>query len=56
MNAALSRMSALPAPIAGLSDVAMNLAWSWNRDARELFRRVDPVLWGETRDNPVRLL
>jgi starch phosphorylase len=56
MNAALLRMPVLPAPIAGLSDIAMNLAWSWNRDARELFRRVDPVLWGETRDNPVRLL
>jgi starch phosphorylase len=56
MTAALANMPPFPAPIAGLGDIAMNLAWSWNRDARDLFARVDPVLWSQTRDDPVRLL
>lgn len=56
MNPALEKIPPLPAEIAGLPDVAMNLAWSWNRDAHELFERIDPVLWSETRDDPLRLL
>jgi starch phosphorylase len=56
MTAALDRMPPFPTPIEGLGEIAMNLAWSWNRDARDLFTLVDPVLWAQTRDDPVRLL
>ena len=46
----------LPDRIKGLSSVAANLSWSWNRDARALFRRIDQALWHLTRHNPVELL
>jgi starch phosphorylase len=47
---------ALPARLARLRDVAYNLRWAWNNDAIELFRRLDPELWGSTNHNPVLLL
>ena len=56
MNAALHKIQPLPAAVAGLADFAMNLAWSWNRDAHALFERIDPTLWSLTRHDPVRLL
>jgi starch phosphorylase len=56
MNAALHKIQPLPAAVAGLADFAMNLAWSWNRDANALFERIDPTLWSLTRHDPVRLL
>jgi starch phosphorylase len=56
MNAALEGIPPLPDSISGLASIALNLAWSWNRDARELFARIDPTVWSRTRDNPVRLL
>ncbi len=46
----------LPEPIAGLAGIATNLFWSWSREARALFRALDPVLWHATRHNPVELL
>ena len=46
----------LPARIEGLATLAKNLWWSWNRDARGLFRSIDPTLWGLTRHNPLDLL
>ena len=46
----------LPDRIKDLSKVAANLAWSWNRDARALFRRIDQALWHLTRHNPVEML
>jgi glycogen phosphorylase len=46
----------LPERIAGLAVLARNLGWSWSRDARALFRSVDPTLWHLTRHNPFALL
>jgi glycogen phosphorylase len=46
----------LPQPLAGLSDLALNLRWCWHTDTLELFDSVDPQLWAETRHDPVRLL
>lgn len=46
----------LPAPIGGLPALAANLWWSWSLEARELFRAIDPLLWRETRHNPISLL
>ncbi|MGH7605816.1 MAG: alpha-glucan family phosphorylase, partial [Gemmatimonadales bacterium] len=46
----------LPGRIAGLRDLAANLAWSWHRGARALFAAIDAPLWDRTRHNPVALL
>jgi len=46
----------LPERIKELSRVAANLSWSWNRDARALFRRIDQALWHLSRHNPVEML
>ena len=46
----------LPERIEGLAAVAANLAWSWSRDARALFRALDGPLWHLTRHNPVEIL
>ena len=46
----------LPERIQGLTAVAVNLSWSWNRNARALFRSIDPALWHLTRHNPIELL
>jgi starch phosphorylase len=53
---AASRFPDIPERIAGLGNFAMNLSWSWSRDARALFRSIDGPLWHLTRHNPVRLL
>ena len=47
---------ALPGRLAGLAHLAQNLAWSWNREARSLFKAIDEGLWNRTRHNPLRLL
>lgn len=46
----------LPGRIVGLAHLAQNLAWSWNREARSLFKAIDEGLWNRTRHNPIRLL
>jgi len=46
----------LPERIKGLSSIVANLSWSWNRDARALFRSIDQALWHLTRHNPIELL
>jgi len=49
-------MPAVPQILHRLPELAQNLWWSWNAEARDLFRRLDPPLWRLTRHNPVRLL
>ena len=51
-----SRIPYLPARIEGLAAIAMNLWWSWNREARGLFQSIDEPLWHDTRHNPLELL
>jgi starch phosphorylase len=46
----------LPPRLSGLADLAMNLAWSWSREARALFAGVNETLWHEVRHNPLELL
>ena len=46
----------LPGRLAGLAHLAHNLAWSWNRDARMIFKEIDESLWHRLRHNPIRLL
>ncbi|HMA67374.1 MAG TPA: DUF3417 domain-containing protein, partial [Desulfosalsimonadaceae bacterium] len=33
--------------------IVRNMWWSWNLDAIELFRRIDPKLWNRTGRNPI---
>ena len=56
MTATLTESPALPERLAGLAKLARNLSWSWNHDARALFRSIDPTLWRLTRHNPFALL
>ncbi len=46
----------LPPALRPLEDLAYNLWWTWNPEAQELFRTINPDLWEETRHNPVKLL
>ncbi|HHP7233431.1 MAG TPA: alpha-glucan family phosphorylase [Desulfobacterales bacterium] len=43
----------IPEPLFFLETLARNLWWSWNLDAIELFRRIDPRLWQESGHNPI---
>ncbi|HJR16230.1 MAG TPA: alpha-glucan family phosphorylase [Gemmatimonadales bacterium] len=51
-----TRIPYLPTRIEGLAAIAMNLWWSWSREARSLFQSVDEPLWHDTRHNPLELL
>lgn len=46
----------LPKKLQPLREIAMNLSWAWNKDAIELFRRLDRDLWEKTHHNPVLML
>jgi starch phosphorylase len=46
----------LPESIRFLEKLSRNLWWSWQRDAIELFRRIDQKLWSECKGNPVTFL
>ncbi len=46
----------LPERLARLDELAIDLWWSWHREARALFRRLDYALWRATAHNPVRML
>ena len=46
----------LPAALAPLGELALNLRWSWHVDSQELFRSLDPAAWDEAERDPVRLL
>jgi glucan phosphorylase len=46
----------LPARISRLNELAYDLWWSWNAEARDVFRDLDYPLWRFTDHNPVLLL
>ncbi|MFC2135560.1 alpha-glucan family phosphorylase, partial [Bacteroidota bacterium] len=46
----------LPSNLEPLKELAYNLFWTWDKDAMELFRRLDEKLWIETNHNPVMML
>lgn len=46
----------LPERLRPLQEIAYNVWWSWNRDAVDLFRRLDADLFEATRHNPVETL
>ena len=46
----------LPDSIKGLEDLSKNLWWSWNPEARELFKAIDKKLWYQMDQNPIPML
>ncbi len=46
----------MPEKINRLPELAYNLWWSWNPNARALFKRLDLTLWRSTQHNPVQML
>ena len=46
----------LPDRLTRLEELAYDLWWSWNIDARRVFRNLDYSLWRQTAHNPVRML
>jgi starch phosphorylase len=48
--------AALPEPLAPLSQLVMNLRWSWHPETRDLFETLDPVLWQKCGGDPVKAL
>jgi starch phosphorylase len=46
----------LPAELEPLREITYNLWWTWEPDARKLFRHLDTELWERTNHNPVRML
>lgn len=46
----------VPASLIALEKLAFNLLWCWDRDAIDLFRRLDEDLWDATFHNPVLML
>ncbi|HEY3287209.1 MAG TPA: alpha-glucan family phosphorylase [Gemmatimonadaceae bacterium] len=46
----------LPQRLDGLVDIACNLNWTWNREARRLFATIDHQLWTRLRHDPFQLL
>lgn len=55
----MERFAVAPAPpnrIHRIQELALDLWWSWNPVAREVFRRLDYPLWRYSAHNPVRML
>jgi starch phosphorylase len=52
----LELIKKLPGELKKLVDLAYNLWWSWNPDARTVFKELDPPLWHSTRHNAVAIL
>ncbi|WP_372642306.1 alpha-glucan family phosphorylase [Ancylomarina sp.] len=48
--------SNLPESIKGLDELSMNLWWSWDQNARQLFKTIDHELWLKCNMNPILLL
>jgi starch phosphorylase len=46
----------IPEELHALNALSENLWFVWNYDAQDLFRRINPELWVETRKNPVEFI
>jgi starch phosphorylase len=51
-----STAAPLPDRLHRLQELALDLWWSWDDRARQVFRQLDYVLWRATDHNPVRML
>ena len=52
----LTVKATLPEELKCLNEIAHNMWWVWNHEARDLFRELDVDIYHETRHNPVMLL
>ena len=52
----LTVKATLPEELKCLDEIAHNMWWVWNHEARDLFREIDVDLYHKTRHNPVMLL
>ena len=48
--------SNLPASLSKLEEIAQNIWWTWDSNAKNLFRHIDAEAWIEAASNPVLLL
>ena len=48
--------SDLPSKLKSLEEIAKNLWWVWNSEAKAVFHDLDVELWRATGENPVMLL
>jgi phosphorylase/glycogen(starch) synthase len=46
----------IPSSIDGLVELSMNVWWSWNYEASQLFKYIDRTLWYKSKKNPIVLL
>jgi len=46
----------MPAELSKLEELARNMWWVWNYEARDLFRDIDPKIYHDVKHNPVMLL
>jgi starch phosphorylase len=46
----------IPLSLEFLEELSRNLWWCWNKNAIELFRRIDPNLWADCERNPIAFL
>ncbi len=46
----------LPEPLSALSELVLNLRWSWHPETLDLFESVEPTVWRDCQHDPVRLL
>jgi starch phosphorylase len=51
-----SQSPAIPDRVRRLPELATDLWWTWNSQARDVFRRLDYPLWRQTAHNPVLML
>ena len=52
----LTVVPTLPPNLEPLRELALNLWWTWDREALDLFRHLDAELWEKTYHNPVAML
>lgn len=52
----LTVKSNLPESVKKLDEIAKNLWWVWDKDAKNMFRNIEPKAWKEAHSNPIQLL
>lgn len=52
----ISVKSHLPESLSKLEEMAQNIWWSWDSNAKKLFREIDKEAWKEASSNPIQLL
>ena len=48
--------SSVPEALQKLDELAHNIWWVWNEDAKALFKEIDPEMWTKVRHNPIMML